>query len=544
MNHLVLAICLAISMPQTDEISAVKLSDYTIPCGLNSFYSICRLLDVSIEWESAKNLLGQTMPDGTHSFEQIANAANSLGLHPIGLKSSIERIYELPMPAIVHVRDLRRPNSPTHLLVLVSADETSVILLDPPGSAYSLPLTQFESVWTGNILVFAQSELQLQELRSGAMKTKIAVYSLYLAIAFAITAIGLILIFNWRIIMTRRLIISIPVSLAIIAVVIIWYTIVNREPKCELSNSDIDLGQLKIGPFMTEVSLLNSGNSTLLISAVRSSCTCTSVKAPKKVEPRETATIYVTVNVSGGPQHAVLTIESNDHSSSKKVYLSWVGEHKPVLHPVNIEPQTVRGDIAYRKILQVIYTGGDNSLRPSLESVECDSPYVKVTEADYRSVAQPASASTGGRTIGELDLLLEIKPPSQGITVNSPCYLIIRQGKEKYRLQCRLMVKFLGSQLIPESDGILFSASLPSELVEQVRTLRIFTSDYSGKLKLEGLPSWVTCEQETIDKGQCLLHFRVKQSPDSGQSVDCIRLGIPGEPSSIIPIKIHHITAR
>src|SRR5947209_1869590 len=84
------------AQPYTGEV--VEPSDYG-PCGLNSFFLVCRLLDVPVEWDEAKTLLGPATEEGTHSFAQIARAAEAVGLYPVGLKADAARLGQLPMPA-------------------------------------------------------------------------------------------------------------------------------------------------------------------------------------------------------------------------------------------------------------------------------------------------------------------------------------------------------------------------------------------------------------------------------------------------------------
>ena len=155
---------LALSPGQLRHDDVVNSADYA-PCGLNSFYLVCRLLDAPVEWQRAKELLGDAGPDGMHSFQDIARAGEAVRLYPVGLKTEVARLADLPVPAIVHVRDPRRANNPPHLLVLLRCDPESVILLDPPMPAYSLPVEDFAKVWTGHILVFARDQPSAWRLR-------------------------------------------------------------------------------------------------------------------------------------------------------------------------------------------------------------------------------------------------------------------------------------------------------------------------------------------------------------------------------------------
>ena len=53
------------------------------------------------------------------------------------------------------------------MLVLLQADAEHVMLLDPPGPAYSVPVKQFARVWSGNILAFTSNEQLARQFEKG-----------------------------------------------------------------------------------------------------------------------------------------------------------------------------------------------------------------------------------------------------------------------------------------------------------------------------------------------------------------------------------------
>jgi ABC-type bacteriocin/lantibiotic exporter with double-glycine peptidase domain len=140
----------------------IHLEDY-VPCGITSLYLVSRLNDIPATYDEITALVGPVSQDGTHSFADLSKAAEQLGLHPVGLRANRSVLGSLPLPAILHVRDLRGPKEKPHLVVLLRVESDGVVLLDPPTPAYFLADKEFNPVWTGSILVFARNETALCE---------------------------------------------------------------------------------------------------------------------------------------------------------------------------------------------------------------------------------------------------------------------------------------------------------------------------------------------------------------------------------------------
>jgi len=88
MNVLVLLMALCAGVDDANQEDIVFPQDYS-SAGLNSFFVVCRLFDVQLDLESSVSLLGRPgqQVDG-HSFEELASAADAVGLHAIGLQST------------------------------------------------------------------------------------------------------------------------------------------------------------------------------------------------------------------------------------------------------------------------------------------------------------------------------------------------------------------------------------------------------------------------------------------------------------------------
>ncbi|MFO0842731.1 MAG: cysteine peptidase family C39 domain-containing protein [Gemmataceae bacterium] len=528
------------------------------PCGLTSFFLSCRLMGIPLEWERAKELIGPTAEDGTHSFEDIARAARDVGLHPVGLHARLEALSDLPMPAIVHVRDPRRPGHPPHLLVFLRRSAEGVILLDPPMPAYILPEADFANVWSGNVLVFARDAEEAEALlwpgRVHLAKQITAAVALLLGLLTALTLLP-----RW--IRTRRLArgttpVGVGAShqwsrfligaaaatlLAAVSVAAFWFWPRSPAgPRLVVDNVEIPLGELAPGEAKAEVVLRNVGDAPLTISAVRSTCTCASAAPPGVINPASSAAIAVTLNVNPGPQHARLVIESEDPGGPQTVFLSWHGKSRPTLDPVYIGAERVPADRPFERTVKLIYPAGPGALAPRLEKVECDSPFVEL----HAGRLDPASLqrgviSPGRRQLGELELLLHVKAPSASSRVESMCRLTVAVGSQRHQMRLPVSITFLGGEVMPELGGLVFSAPSASKLVGLERTLKVSSRSGRGDVEVTNLPPWLTCGER---KGGEPLLFRVTKPPSGASGEHTVFLRLKGEPATSVPVKVHWVS--
>jgi hypothetical protein len=536
---------LALGPGQLYHDDVVKPSDYA-PCGLNSFYLVCRMLDAPVDWPRAKELLGEADAAGMHSFQDIARAANAVGLHPVGLKAAATKLAGLPMPAIVHVRNSRRSGQPPHLLVLLRADAREVVLLDPPAPAYSLPTDDFATAFTGNVLVFPPSAEEAARLQRGAWATVVAPAAVATAACFATLAFGTFILRR-----RARSFVGLPAwvrraaavvclaALSLASVAGVVYAVLPRErvARCVIPQSEVDLGELDPGTFQTHVTVRNDGTAPLRITGVRSSCTCAKAAAPDQIEPGEAGRIVVDLNIGRGPQQARLVVQSDDPAGDIKVTLWWHARSRPVLHPIQ-NVATAPSDEPYRKTLKILYPGGDKALRPKLVKVECDSPHVSVREGEDRPTAK---VEAGGRTFGELDLHLNVTPPGPNAQVNTACHVTVRQGDQSYRLGFVLSVHFLGGDITPEAGGLVFAAASPQALAGQTRTLRVTTRAKPDEVEVIGLPAWLTCETQATG-AEFSLRFKLTGAPESSFTQHTIYLSCKGRPRTKVPVTVHCVT--
>lgn len=548
MNALLLFAALAATAQLLEE-ETVQTSDYA-PCGLNSFFLVCRLLDVPLQWDEARELLGSADSEGMHTFAQIARASDAVGLFPIGLQTNLKGLQQLPMPAILQVRDPSRARHPPHFLVLVAFEAGQAILLDPPGPEYTLYSAELDSVWTGNVLVFPRSGQEADELRSGAWTTlyfRAGILSSLIILGLALGILGkrhfvsrprstAFQLSSFSALWSRRVILRL-VGISFLLAAILSFAW-KPTPHLAIVESELVFDELLPGSHHIQVPVSNQGRAPILISRIQSSCTCASVTFPEKLSPGESSVIDVDLRVSRGPQRAVLLVDSNDPGGPQRITIWWHGQSRPVLHPVYISG-TVPADKPYQRSLKVIFPGGKDVLDVDLVRVVCASPYVSIIPGSCRRVAK----QVGNAVFGELELHLSVRPPARSSYISLPCELEVRQGEKTYRLGFFLALRFLGDQLRPEAPGLVFSGMSRSELVGQTRQLRVGTSGAPGPIFIRGLPSWLACEQHPEADGQQELDFRIVQPPIGTALPSTIALVAKGDSGPGVPIDIYCITA-
>lgn len=559
-----LASCLSLAVGDTAVEDYIHFDDYA-PCGLNSFYLICRLLDVPVSYEEVKEKMGPAAEDGSHSFHDISRAGETLGLHPLGLKADFSSLSKLPLPAIVHVLDPRRPKQPHHLLVLLKVESDGVILLDPPMPAYFLPRQDFTAVWAGDILVFPRSTEETWQLWWAGQSKGIATFTLAALGLTAILAISVLAIRRQRRIASLqpgdetlasrlpsplgrlkrpRSILAFAVALLLLAGAWAGFDLWHRPaegavPLC-LIPDEVDLGELPPGETHTQVIIRNGGSQPLTVSAVQSSCICAAVKTPETIEPGGSAPLEVDLNISKGPQRARLVVESNDPQGSKSVFLSWRGRAKPVLDPCQIIAHQVPADRPFERTVKIVYPGGKRAVTPHLERVECDTPYVEVREGQSTSVSLPfAIAGPDSRTLGELEFHVRVTPPSASARVHTICRLAIRYGDQLLKLELPVSVHFLGGEITPEADAVVFSAADRQTLIGQQRSLRITGRSPGLNIQVTDLPKWLECHKEAVAGGATDLRFKIVGLPDGSFNQYAVHIAQIDKPSTRLPIAVY-----
>lgn len=111
-----------------------------------------------------------------------------------------------------------------------------------------------------------------------------------------------------------------PALFALLIALSLWASFdAQAQPKLSIQKAEIDLGTIYNGALIrTPITISNAGTADLIITSVRTSCGCTTVKQPAEpLKPGASATIEVEFNSAGFRGRAVkyVYIQTNDTSA-------------------------------------------------------------------------------------------------------------------------------------------------------------------------------------------------------------------------------------
>jgi len=118
-------------------------------CGAACLAMVCRYFGRSVSLARIRRLV-HTSLDGT-SIRALCHAAEDLGLAARSVKTSGQRLGEMPLPAIVHWEG-------NHWLILHDVDEKRVRVADPAIGLRRLSREKFEKEWSGYAALFDYTE--------------------------------------------------------------------------------------------------------------------------------------------------------------------------------------------------------------------------------------------------------------------------------------------------------------------------------------------------------------------------------------------------
>jgi hypothetical protein len=505
----------------------VLLNDYS-PCAQVSLFLVCRLKGVSAGWREVHDLLGPAAPDGTHSFGDIAQAGEKLGMLPLALHAGWDDLANLPMPAILHFSDREKPKQQPHLVVLLKVAADGVYLLDAPYVPYFLPRSGLEKYWTGNVMAFASDEDQFDRIRASAQSFPSPVVLLYIAlgILFAVTGGSFICTALRNLARVRSSHLRMP-ALAVcgaIVLVDIWLCVVKLgstlPPICDFESDIVDLGELQTGSKSVNVAIRNSGDTPLEIKEISSTCACAVVRGPGTVPPKGSSVINVTIDVGPGPKSAQVTISSNDPKGDRQVQLSWHGKADAYLMPAWIAAPSEPMDQPYERTLRLVYPGGKASITPRLLKCECTSPRIDVREGGNNSAAFHVGLSGSVvRVMGELELLVRVLPPGEPERFDSHCNIFVSYGSEVRQIKLpAVSIGFGSGKLTPDVRAAVFSALTASDLIGQQRTLRLMTRESTRAVEVRGAPAWLRYRIDQESPTVFVLRLTVASDPGESKA--------------------------
>lgn len=146
------------------SIGAVDQQKYKA-CGVNALYECAGIYGRRVSFEQIYDSL-RPGTDGTNTLAEIAAAAKSLGYAPVAANVTYDALVALPVPSIVHVRQLvGQPDGDHFIVYLGSTPKGEPVCLDAPEGPRILSQAAFNAKWTGNALFLCESLTQAGELR-------------------------------------------------------------------------------------------------------------------------------------------------------------------------------------------------------------------------------------------------------------------------------------------------------------------------------------------------------------------------------------------
>jgi hypothetical protein len=551
MTHIAFFLSLALfgwgEMVVPSSLDAVMLDDYE-SCGLTSLFVICKLRGVPVDWENIKKLLGPHEADGTHSFAEIARAAEALGMNPIGMKATPNSLGALPLPAIVQVHDPREPQNTPHLLVLLGRGPDGVTLLDPPYPHYFLPEARFEYTWTGNIMLFAHDESEAQAIRSriGNHERLVAfLWFLGLGGVFAAAAMSWR---SWAIAIggvvhailrghaPSRLLLCAVCCVLLLAgfAVTVGIRLAKEkapEARCVLEKPVVELGELSPGPVDYSIFVSNGGTAPLRIHSISSACSCAIVKGPQIIEPGQSKPINVRISASRGPGNARLTVESNDPEGPKHILLSWHGKARPRIVPFKLDEESLSAGSPFVRTVRMIYPGGKSALQPKILGCDCDSPRVHLRPGRSNPQAERfAHAGFLTQVLGEQEITVHVDPPPGGGSIKSKCRIRVKYGASELSLDLPIWLAFQCQDITTDVSAVSFSAPSPQGLIGLERLVQIKPARGAPTYFLADAPPWLEGQFTRNDGAISTLHLRVKEAPSKPLELARLHIGQVGRP--------------
>lgn len=537
------------SATELSESSAAVIDDYDA-CGRVALYGACKLKGMRIGWEELTESFGAVSKDHLHSFATLHETARKIGLHPIGVHATRDDLLDVPTPAIVQTLS-RASSSPPHFKLLLSTAADGVWLLDPPHAHNFLSWSKFEKQWSGKVLLLADTTQRAEQIRSmfsSSLSASALYWTLVITPVVLLAAAGVILL--QRLLPTtghsslvtavadahRRITGSLQgllfspdrkmtssalwrVGVATTTVMLLGLVLVGSiyavtmfrsPPMLIFERAELNLGELSPGSHKVRIPFKNSGWRGLQIERVVSSCACTTVDAPKRVDPGASALIEAEVAVTGGPQGATLVVYSNDSSGPRHITLNWLGKASPKLLPPRLMGRAVSGGDPVLRTVRLVYrSGSSHASGPRVKQIDCEDARVKVEVGEDD---RTAISTVNSLVVGELVLNVAISPPKTPALVKTECKILIEYADLEYTLTLPISFNFIsGFRCEPES--VLFSALLDPDLLGQERVIRLLSDSSKTQFSIAQCPTWLQCELLDVTSGSSEMAMHLLQIP-------------------------------
>ena len=529
---------------------SVQLDDYEA-CGATSLYAVARLLGRTVEFDQVRSLLGEAI-NGLHSFQSIVDASKQIGLHAVGLKLGELPTSSAAYPLIAHLNHslfTEHSEYAPHYVVVISADEDSVTILDAPFPVGRLDRPTFESLWTGNVLSFRDDASQ--HVEKGIMTeffTRTWSNSFLLGLSAA--------------------------NLALLAIMACTTDVLNNTMKCNykswkwwasavalcgaiafgsvlmsswntgaaassailaIPDDSLFLGEYPKGTAEAEIDITNSGNFPLRIERIASSCSCVTPKSLLSIEPGQTNSILITLDVKTGTSNADLLLYSNDPASPKRLSLSWSSKANDSLaiYPPRIFAHGIPVGRTYERSLRLYFPGTSRSQTPTWVRFISDIEGIQVAPNDSEPVLFATTGVPGHprTTLSCLNLDVSVPKQQTAVSLKSSIGLVLMANNEEIRLDVPLNIEFVDTYSF-RSDRVLFTSADSSSLIGSKRALSIeLASNKVGLPRVTKAPNWLKCAVAQLGPLRCQLEMEVIDMPSTNHKWESIELDLPSSRS-------------
>jgi predicted double-glycine peptidase len=516
-------------------------------CGLTSFLTASRVNGVALTFDEAKEKLGPSRNGGDHTFADLEQAFDRVGLVHRTLQTSPEHLRSLPMPAIVQTRYAHGVPEP-HFVVVLKTTNDHVYLLDPPYPMFAMSWSDFERAWTGYCLLVNKAEAEGKLAASVASLTASPLRfwgPLLLALVFLSLAtlghrpLGRVAIYIGRPLARfhRRARTAAVACLLAGAAVLTWLAWPEARPMLKLPDrSQYHLGLLQTGQQTKTLSVRNEGRLPLEIHKIVSSCTCAVVSMPSTIEPGESADILIKLHVQGGIGHTSLKFETNEPEGSRIFRLTWTGFAQPVASPRSVTGFLSDQTGPITRTVRVYYPRSPEISPPVFKRLESDSPLLRAVVNDDMAGEDPRGLESNLFAQSSLALDITVTPPGDVGNVESNCQLVFDYCGREEAVPLRVFFTYQ-PELTPDVNKVLFSAAKADSIVGQSRKVIIRTHQPPHTLRVYGLPDWLESSFEPMEKQRVILVLTVRRPPPPGASID-LRISTSANPMKSIPIQV------
>jgi hypothetical protein len=467
----------AVLLAQMDQPRMVNAQDYT-SCAVSCYYAVACIHHVDVPFGKVRSDFGSPASDGTHSFADIARIAKTNDLFAIGLQTDWNGLQQLPLPAILQVSP-QIPGQPAHLVVLLNIEKDVLTILDTPHKPFAISWSKFQSMWTGNVLTFVRNQQQVEYLQAQIVKSNWWHPVGLILLGFSVVS-GIM--YSSR---RKYLLILLVATLLVLLVGLLIYSFWPSPAQFICPTPVMELGLLDEGEHLVNIPIYNSGQKTLFIDEVSSSCTCAITEAPQQIAGRSETIIKTKLSVKPGNGRAVLNIANNGISGLQQILLVWSCRGQPTLIPRKIISKHCLSDGSFEQVLFVNLPG--NSSNNKIQAVNLIShPMSATVELAANAVVKNTIIDPLGLAKNENIILVRIPAPKMPQKIIGNLDFTLAFAERSFNLSLPYEVDFF-ARVRPEVGSILVSS-------KQSRSIRILDKRIDDKISIQDCPDWLSCK--------------------------------------------------